>query len=116
MWVSAPMQAGAPEFVEARFDAPAEIHEVRLVFDDDVDVELNTLHHHRTPERVFPQLVRDYAIEVLRTGTWSVAVKVEGNRRRHRVHAVSGVVDAVRVRVDATNGDVLARIVSLRVY
>jgi hypothetical protein len=118
LWVSEPLRAGRPEWLEVRFDEPTTVREVRLVFDDDVDVELNTLHHHRTPHRVFPTLVRDYRLELLVAGGWRLAEEVTANRRRHRVHALSSQpeAEALRVVVTATNGDQSARIVSLRIY
>ena len=118
LWVSEPLRAGRPEWLEVRFDEPTMVREVRLVFDDDVDVELNTLHHHRTPHRVFPTLVRDYGLELLVAGEWRLVEEVTANRRRHRVHTFSShpEAEALRVVVTATNGDPSARIISLRVY
>ena len=118
LWVSEPLRAGRPEWLEVRFDEPTTVREVRLVFDDDVDVELNTLHHHRTPHRVFPTLVRDYGLELLVAGEWRLVEEVTANRRRHRVHTFSShpEAEALRVVVTATNGDPSARIISLRVY
>lgn len=111
-------QTSADEWLALEWDAPQLIREVRLTFDDDLDVELNTLHHHRTPELIFPELVRDYTIDVRRGGLWQPAVEVAGNRRRHRVHVFEEPIDAdaVRIRVHATNGDPFARIISVRVY
>ncbi|QLD12003.1 FAD-dependent oxidoreductase [Microbacterium oleivorans] len=94
------------------------VRRIRLVFDDDTDVELNTLHHHRTPDRVFPELVRDYVVETRRGDAheWEELVRASANRRRQRVHDVEADdVTALRVRVLATNGAPQARIVSLRV-
>ncbi|GAB3614608.1 FAD-dependent oxidoreductase [Humibacter ginsengisoli] len=118
LWVSEPLRSGSTEWLELRFDEQTAVGEVRLVFDDDVDVELNTLHHHRTPHRVFPTLVRDYSVELQVDGEWQVVATITGNRRRHRIHALSArtVAQAVRVMVTATNGDPSARIVSVRVY
>lgn len=99
------------------WSAPASISRVHIVFDDDPDVELNTLHHHRTPDRIFPELVRDYVLEVRTEGGWQELARVEANRRRHRVHEVVVVgADALRVRILATNGVAHGRVVSLRVY
>jgi hypothetical protein len=93
------------------------VRSIRLVFDDDTDVELNTLHHHRTPERVFPELVRDYVLEVCEGDGWREVVRVEANRRRQRVHETDvAAATALRLRVLATNGAPQARVVSIRVY
>ena len=118
LWVSEPLRVGRPEWLDVRFDEPTPVREVRLVFDDDVDVELNTLHHHRMPHRVFPTLVRDYRLELLVADEWRLVEEVTANRRRHRIHTLSShpEAEALRVVVTATNGDPSARIVGLRVY
>jgi hypothetical protein len=114
MWVS---QAGDnQQSLTLEWDEPQHVRSIRLVFDDDSDVELNTLHHHRTPDRVFPELVRDYVLEARSGSEWNELVRVEANRRRQRVHAVDASTDAVRLRVLATNGVPQARVVSFRVY
>ncbi|MDR6972693.1 FAD-dependent oxidoreductase [Leifsonia shinshuensis] len=118
IWASTPMNDGEPEWLRLDWAEPQTIRSVRLVFDDDVDVELNTLHHHRTPHRVFPQLVRDYRIEALVDGAWKTVADIAGNRRRHRIHTLDGPVEtsSLRVVVTSTNGDPLARVVSVRAY
>ncbi|MET0812405.1 MAG: FAD-dependent oxidoreductase [Microbacterium sp.] len=115
LWVA---EAGADEWLRLDWDAPQRVSTVRVVFDDDVDVELNTLHHHRTPDLVFPELVRDYALEALVDGSWTVVADAVDNRRRQRVHRFETAVEATALRlvVHATNGDPHARVVSLRVY
>ncbi|MFS0911962.1 FAD-dependent oxidoreductase [Microbacterium sp. 179-I 3D2 NHS] len=116
MWVA---DGDADEWLALEWESPEEIAEVRLTFDDDLDVELNTLHHHRSPDLVFPEIVRDYTVEVRGDDDgWEPVVRVEGNRRRHRVHRLDAPVRtrALRVAVHATNGDPHARIVALRVH
>jgi hypothetical protein len=115
MWVA---ESDADEWLALQWETPEVVGEVRLTFDDDLDVELNTLHHHRSPDLVFPELVRVYTVEVQRDGEWIPVIEVDDNRRRHRVHRLDAPVQtsALRVRVHATNGDPHARIVSLRVY
>ena len=114
LWVAEP--GHLPQSLTLEWDAPRILTEARFVFDDDPDVELNTLHHHRTPDRVFPELVRDYAVEVREEGTWRSVVHVEANRRRQRVHPLEGVrADALRLTIFATNGAPQARVVSARV-
>lgn len=81
--------------------------EVILVFDDDLDLELNTLHHHRVPDDVLPQLVRDYRLEVrsaLGHG-WTVVASETANRWRRRLHRLDSPepIEALRLVVDATN-------------
>jgi hypothetical protein len=111
-------EPGTPESLTLEWSEPQRVRSIRLVFDDDTDVELNTLHHHRTPDRIFPELVRDYVLEVREGGGgWREIVRVEANRRRQRVHETSvDEVRALRLRVLATNGAPQARVVSIRVY
>jgi hypothetical protein len=117
LWVSRPTNFAEPEWLRLDWSEVQEIRTVDLVFDDDVDVELNTLHHHRTPEEIFPELVRDYAIDVLDGVNWREVVSVTSNRRRHREHKIDAIrTRAVRLRVLATNGVPQARVVSLRIY
>lgn len=119
MWASAPLADG-PAWLRLDWDRPVEAREVRLVFDDDVDVSLNTLHHHRNPDEIMPQLVRDYRVEVLPADSadWITVIEVQGNRHRHRVHALPsdlGAVRSARLVVDATNGAAEARVIAFRV-
>ena len=120
LWMSMPSGAepDAAESLTLEWSEAQQVRSIRLVFDDDTDVELNTLHHHRTPDRVFPELVRDYVLEVREgDGAWREIVRVEANRRRQRVHETSAAdVQALRLRVLATNGAPQARVVSIRVY
>jgi hypothetical protein len=118
MWSSAPMTPGQPEWLRVDWDAPVVAREVRLVFDDDPDLELNTLHHHRSPDEVIPQLVRDYRVEVLaEDGQWQLVADVTDNRWRRRIHPLPAPapVRAVRLVVSATNGVPEVRVVQLRV-
>lgn len=119
MWVSAPRGFVEPEWLQLNWESPQTIETLRLVFDDDVDIELNTLHHHRTPELIFPELVRDYVIEALAPDTgWKELLTVRANRRRQRVHRLEAPITAtaLRLRVLSSNGVPQARVVSLRAY
>lgn len=116
LWVSKPTEFASPEWLSLQWDEHQTFSVIRLVFDD--DVELNTLHHHRTPDEIFPELVRDYSIEAWRDGAWRELVSVSDNRRRHRVHILDEPVttDRLRVVVRASNGVAQARVISVRVY
>jgi hypothetical protein len=117
LWASEPLSDG-PAWLQLDWDAPVTAREVRLVFDDDVDVSLITLHHHRTPDEIMPQLVRDYRVEVRADGAWATAVEVRGNRHRHRVHPLPaglGAFTAARLVIEATNGAAEARVIAFRV-
>ncbi|WP_166848128.1 FAD-dependent oxidoreductase [Isoptericola sp. BMS4] len=119
LWASAPMVAGREEWLRLDWDSPVAAREVRVVLDDDLDVELNTLHHHRTPDEIMPTLVKEYRVEVLPDGgDWTVVATEDANRWRLRVHPLPdgvGPLRAVRLVVAATNGAPQARVVALRV-
>ena len=122
LWASAPMSPGRDEWLRLDWEAPVLAREVRVVLDDDVDLELNTLHHHRSPHETLPELVKDYRVEVLPAGaaddSWVAVVDETDNRWRHRVHPLPadvGPLRAVRLVVSSTNGAPQARIVALRV-
>ena len=119
MWASAPLADG-PAWLRLDWPEPVAAREVRLVFDDDLDLELNTLHHHRSPDEILPQLVRAYRVEVQRAGSddWTVVADETANRHRLRVHPVPaevGPFSAARLVVTATNGAPEARVVAFRV-
>jgi hypothetical protein len=95
------------------------VRHIDVIFDDDVHEDLINLHHHRTPGREMPTLVRDYVIETAGPdGGWVEQHVETGNRRRHRVHDLTEAVTttAVRLRLTATNGAPSAHVISLRVY
>ncbi|MCW2166158.1 FAD dependent oxidoreductase [Microbacterium hydrothermale] len=119
LWASAPLREGEA-WLRLDWDEPVSASEVVLVFDDDPDVELNTLHHHRDPHLVMPSLVADYRVEVQGTESddWVEVAQVVRNRRRRRRHPLpvgAERVRAARVVVTATNGAPEARIVAFRV-
>ena len=118
MWASQPMSPAREEWLRLDWDHPVLAREVILVFDDDLDLTLNTLHHHRSPDEILPQLVRDYHLDVLAAdGVWRTVADVIGNRTRRRVHRLSTPIPlrAVRLTVTATNGIPEARVVQIRV-
>lgn len=116
LWASEPLDKSQPPWLALRWPAPRQLGQIEIVFDDDPNEDLINLHHHRTPFRVMPTLVRDYRIEVEVDGTWQPAVHVEENRQRRRVHQLDHTSDALRLVCEATNGAPRAHVVSIRVY
>lgn len=117
LWSSAPM-GDEPEWLRLDWEQPVRAREVRLVFDDDVDLELNTLHHHRSPDEILPELVGSYTLEVLGADddAWHLVADVTDNRRRQRVHPLPDLpVTTARLTVRATQGAREARVVAMRV-
>ena len=119
LWASAP-EAEGPQWLRLDWEQPVTASEIRLVFDDAVDLELNTLHHHRSPDEVLPQLVRDYRVEVQQAGSeeWRTVAEERDNRHRLRVHPLPddlGALTAARLVVERTNGVAEARVIAFRV-
>ncbi len=107
------------EWIRLDLPEPRTVGSLRLVLNDDVDADLVTLHHHRTPWAVAPTLLRDYHVEGRRADlvaspedpdadpdAWTVLVDIHANRHRHVIHDLAAplTLDALRVRVTATNG------------
>ncbi|WP_284642329.1 FAD-dependent oxidoreductase [Paenibacillus silviterrae] len=117
LWVSEPL-AGGEASVELSWSEGTAIQEVHIVFNDDVNEDLINLHHHRTPFEVIPELVRDYRVEALVDGAWTVLHRETANRKRKRVHRLDAPVTAAKLRlaVEATNGTPYAEVYEIRVY
>lgn len=109
VWASDPRQA-LPQWLELDFGRTAEMNEVRLTFDTD----LNT----RFPTRpVVPQCVKDYRVEIFNGQAWKPVATVKDNFLRHRIHRFAPQpVSKLRVIVEATNGSPCARIFEVRAY
>ncbi|MFF6981362.1 FAD-dependent oxidoreductase [Streptomyces sp. NPDC008343] len=118
MWSSHSLAEDPEPWVRLDWERPQTIARVDTIFNDDVDLDLINLHHHRTPFPVVPELVRDYRIEALLEASWRTVASVRGNRERRRSHLLDEPVTAtaLRVVVEATNGSEWATVVALRVY
>ncbi|CAM4296264.1 hypothetical protein [Deinococcus marmoris] len=83
---------------------------------DDVKEDLITLHHHRSPWRVIPELVQDYRLEMCLPEWWKLVEQVRDNRRR-RTHTLGGAeISAIRVVVKPTNGAASTRLLEVGAY
>jgi hypothetical protein len=117
LWLSERLDVDPEPWLVLSWDAPQRLRRIAITFNDDVNEDLINLHHHRTPFRVIPELVRDYEVEARIDGAWGTVASVTGNRVRRRVHDVEldGVTD-LRLRVRATNGSAYAEVVEVRAY
>ena len=121
-WMSEPA-AGFPAWIELRWPAPVRLSEIILVFDTGMHRHLTQSQADGYTQRMVwgrpqPETVRDYAVEVHTSGAWRVVARETGNyqrRRSHRFAAIEGI-DAVRLRVEATNGLDHARVFEIRAY
>lgn len=118
MWVSEPLGAATPEWLELTWPEHNLVTEIQVIFDDDVHQDLNNLHLARIPFDVVPTLVRDYRIDAWVDGDWVVLAHESSNRRRRRVTRLGTAIttDRIRIVVEATNGSPRAHIVSVRAY
>ncbi|MFD5335740.1 FAD-dependent oxidoreductase [Streptomyces hawaiiensis] len=118
MWSSQALAIDPRPWVRLDWDEVQEIGSFDIIFNDDVDIDLINLHHHRTPFPVMPELVRDYRVEALVDGAWQTVVTVEDNRERRRSHVLGERLraTALRLTVLATNGSEWATVVALRVF
>ncbi|PQP80777.1 pyridine nucleotide-disulfide oxidoreductase [Paenibacillus sp. PCH8] len=118
-WMSQPMQSAQPEWVQLTWDAPLTLAELHLTFNDDVNEDLVNLHHHKTPFRVMPEVVRDYRVEWLNpSGEWTGIVSVTENHKRKVIHSLDLPVHAqvLRILIDATHGSRYAELIEIRAY
>lgn len=117
MWVSAPMEAGQEEWVKLQWEKPIRFSQIHIIFNNDVNEDLNNLHYKRTPFEVFPELVGSYRIEAKINGDWKVIAEEKENRVRRKVHYLKHAekTDQLRVVVESTNGSRFAEIVAIRV-
>ena len=117
LWLSERREVDPEPWLTLSWDAPQRLRRVAITFNDDVHEDLINLHHHRTPFRVIPELVKDYRLDARIEGAWREFASVVGNRVRRRVHDVEldGVTD-LRLRVLATNGSAHAEVVEVRAY
>jgi hypothetical protein len=107
-WVSDPAKQ-LPQDITLTFPEPADITEIRLVFDTD----LNNPLYSAQMVPVVRQLVKDY--DILADG--KTVLEVRGSNARARIHQlVQKGVTRLTIRVLATYGDPSARVFEIRVY
>jgi hypothetical protein len=118
LWSSDRLDVDPTPWLALSWPAPVEVSQIDIVFNDDVDIDLVNLHHHRTPWPVIPELVRDYRIEALIGEEWMPVASATQNRERLRSHRLdsSVITTGIRLVVGATNGSEWASVVSLRAF
>lgn len=109
-WVSA-VGESLPQWIRLDLAEAAEVHEVRLTFDS--DLEFNAWLHRQAEE-----MVKDYVLEGSADGeNWHVLANERGNFQRHRVHRFPPQhLKAVRLTVKATHGAPEANVFEIRIY
>jgi hypothetical protein len=119
---AAKMQPGGV-WVDYAWDGPQAISHIQLTFDSGFQRELTLTSLNRANESIIrapqPETVRDYRILYRESsgGEWKPLVERKGNHQRLVRHNFNPVrAQALRLHVDATNGDELARVFELRCY
>lgn len=116
----AEMKGGEP-WLELRFDQPVKINTLQLTFDTGLHRRLLLSANdgvyfiqERGPQ---PETVADYVIEGETKNGSQVLVKVENNIMRRAEHIFQPTeVESIRIKVQRTHGDELARIFEVRGY
>jgi hypothetical protein len=112
IWISDPEQA-FPQDLELRWQKPVTLNEIQITFDTNVNL-INT----KTPPLTrYPECVRDYGLALQDGDGWKSLITVQDNYQRRRVHRFAQVLaQAIRIRVQSTNGSLSARVYEVRVY
>jgi hypothetical protein len=112
-----------PVWIELEWDAPQSVGFVQITFDTGFERELTLTASDsinrgikREPQ---PETVRDYSLLVQEPGSteYRPVAEVKGNYQRLARHQFQPVrAKRLRLRIDATNGDIFARVFELRCY
>ncbi len=119
---AAPVSDGKPAWIELRWQKPQRIRHVQLTFDSGFRRQLTLSAQNAVNNGIKraaqPETVRDYAVVGQSPdGATHVLASVKGNFQRLNRHQFDGVeLASLRVEVQATNGDSLARIFEIRCY
>ena len=116
MWISDPKQA-MPQWVELDWGGKQRVNAVYLTFDTNLKAKRYISWEQKPEERMPPECVRDYQVQVEKDGKWVAVADVKNNYQRRRIHRFDPVdTPKIRVLVTATNGDKSARIYEIRAY
>jgi hypothetical protein len=95
--------------VELYFANPVTFNTVYISFDTNLDVLVS--------KGAAPECVRDYHLLWKAAGDWRDLLSIKGNYQRRRTHQVERIsAKALRLVVEATNGDPSARVYEIRLY
>lgn len=115
LWMSKPISMYRPAYIQLEWEEPITCNTIHLTFD--------TMIREQKFFKTFrlgamPTCVRDYTISYLDTaGEWEDLSSRKGNFQRHNIVRFNPITTrAIRVTVEKTNGDRLARIYEVRVY
>ncbi len=119
---AAPVSDGSPAWIELKWSRPQRVSQVQLTFDTGFRRQLTLTAQNSVNAGIKraaqPETVRDYSvIGRSRDGSTHVLATVKGNFQRLNRHRFAALdLESLRVEVQATNGDSLARIFEIRCY
>ena len=119
---AAPVGSGRPAWLELRWARPQRVREVQITFDSGFKRQLTLSAQESQQVNLLraaqPETVKDYTVVArMADGTERTLATVRNNFQRVNRHRFDPAeVQSVRVEVQATNGDALARIFEIRCY
>ncbi len=115
------LMSGPPPYIELEWDRKIRISNIILVFDTGLHRFLRI-----SPQDVVyqnqvrgpqPETICDYEISAYTGNKWTTIVQTENNYQRRVEHIVQSVfTDRLRLTINKTNGDPLARLFEIRCY
>ncbi|ADE53534.1 FAD-dependent oxidoreductase [Coraliomargarita akajimensis] len=116
MWKSDPTQA-MPQWLQLDLGKKTAVNTIYVTFDTNLNQAKRATWEWKVTDRIVPESVKNYEVQVHNGSDWETVVKVEDNYQRRRIHEFPTVqVDKVRVLITKTNGDASARIYEVRLY
>ncbi len=116
MWISNPNQA-LPQWIALDLRGEKTVNSIYLTFDTNLAPKRHSDWQQLDSERMPPEAVRDYQVQVKKGDEWKTVASVENNYQRRRIHRFPAEkTSAIRVLVTATNGDKSARVYEIRAY
>ena len=110
-------------WLDLAWEKPQRIGQVQITFDTGFHRELTLSASDATNRQIIrgpqPETVRDYTLSYrpAADGDWRELVRVRGNHQRLVRHSFAPVdAQVLRLQIQATNGDAIARVYELRVY
>jgi hypothetical protein len=119
---AAPVSEGSPAWIELNWAKPQRVSHVQLTFDSGFRRQLTLTAQNSANAGIKraaqPETVKDYSIMGrAKDGSTHVLATVKGNFQRLNRHKFEArELESLRVEVQATNGDSLARIFEIRCY
>lgn len=120
MWRSVPGSL-FPQWLQLGWAAPVVVDSIYLTFDTGLSRWLtltqDDAHHNKMIAGPQPECLRDYRLIALTEAGEEALAEVRGNYQRRRVHRFPAkTMKALRLVVEATNGDPGARVFEVRAY